>query len=263
MQYVLLETDGHKVTLTVNKPETLNALNTQVYQEIDEACTQIRKRLDDGEDIRCLVVTGAGEKAFVAGADISEMSELNLTEGRKFGAVSNVAFRNLDTLPVPTVASLNGFTLGGGLELALACDIRIASAKAKLAFPETGLGITPGSGGTQRMSRLVGPAVAKDLIFTGRMLKADEALSLGIVNKVVEPEELKAATAEYVDLICSKAPIANRMAKQSINRGLQCDLDTALQIEVETFCQCFNTDDQKAAMKAFLDKSGPVEFKNR
>ena len=141
LEHVILETDGHKVKMTINKPETLNALNTSLYNQIEQACNDIRRRLDEGEDIRCVIVTGAGEKSFVAGADISEMSTMNLAEAQRFGVECNRAFRNLETLPVPTVAALNGYTLGGGLELALACDLRIAS-KSSLAFPETGLGIT-------------------------------------------------------------------------------------------------------------------------
>lgn len=264
MEFVILETSGPKVTMTISREKALNALNTAVIKEIDAACDEIRARLDAGEDIRCVVVTGAGEKSFVAGADIGEMSEMDLAGGRRFGVDCNKALRNLETLPVPVVGMLNGFTLGGGLELALACDIRIASAKAKLAFPETGLGITPGSGGTQRMARLIGPALAKELIFTGRFIKADEAFRMGIVNKVVEPEDLKAETDAFVDMICANAPIAVRTAKQSISRGLEADIETGLQIEIDTFCQCFTTEDQKYAMKHFLDKSKePKVFKNR
>jgi enoyl-CoA hydratase len=263
MENVILETNGHKILMTINKPETLNALNTSVINQIDQACNEIRQRLDDGEDIRCVIVTGAGEKAFVAGADISEMSTMNLTQARKFGVDCNRAFRNLETLPTPVIAALNGFTLGGGFELALACDIRIASAKAKIAFPETGLGITPGSGGTQRLSRLVGPAIAKEMIFTGRMIKADEAHALGIVNKVAEPEALMDEANAMADMIAANGPIAVRMAKQSISRGLETDIETGLQIEIETFCQCFTTEDQKEAMRAFLEKRKEKTFVNR
>ncbi len=263
MENVLLERQGYKLTMTINKPETLNALNTSVIKQIDAACDQIRAWLDEGEDIRCVIVTGAGEKSFVAGADIAEMSQMNLADAHRFGYDCNKALRNLETLPVPVVGALNGFTLGGGLELALACDLRIASDKAKLAFPETGLGITPGSGGTQRMARLVGPAIAKDLIFTGRFIGADEAFSLGIVNKVVPAAELKAEVEAYTDLICAKAPFATRAAKQSVSRGLQCDIDTGIAIEIETFCQCFTTEDQKEGMAAFLEKRKDVVYKNK
>lgn len=262
-EHIILETNGHQVTMTINKPDTLNALNTSVIKQIDAACDVIRARLDAGEDIRCVIVTGAGEKAFVAGADIGEMSSMTLAEAHRFGVDCNKALRNLETLPVPVVAALNGFTLGGGLELALACDLRIASEKAKLAFPETGLGITPGSGGTQRMSRLAGPAVAKELIFTGRMIKADEAYTMGIVSKVVAHEALMDEVRAFCDMICSKAPIAIRAAKQSVSRGLQCDIDTGLAIEIETFCQCFATEDQKTAMGAFLEKRKDFVFSNK
>lgn len=263
MENVILETNGHKIVMTINKPETLNALNTSVIKQIDSACDQIRERLDDGEDIRCVIVTGAGEKAFVAGADISEMSAMNLIQARKFGVDCNKAFRNLETLPVPVIAALNGFTLGGGFELALACDIRVASAKAKIAFPETGLGITPGSGGTQRLSRLTSSAIAKEMIFTGRRIDAAEALTLGIVNKVVEPETLMDETNAMADMICANGPIAVRLAKQSISRGLEADIETGLQIEIDTFCQCFNTEDQKEAMRAFLEKRKEKKFVNK
>lgn len=263
MENVLLDKNGYKITMTINKPETLNALNTSVLKQIDAACNEIRKMLDEGEDIRCVIVTGAGDKSFVAGADIAEMSEMGLQEARRFGVVCNEAMRNLETLPIPVVGALNGFTLGGGLELALACDLRIASEKAKLAFPETGLGIMPGSGGTQRIARLCGPGVAKDLIFTGRFIAADEALTLGIVNKVVPHDQLKDEVETYTDMICSKAPIGTRAAKQAISRGLQCDIDTGINIEIDNFCQCFTTEDQKNGMKAFLEKRKDVQYQNK
>lgn len=263
MENVILETNGHKILMTINKPETLNALNTSVIKQINAACDQIRERLDAGEDIRCVILTGAGEKAFVAGADIGEMSDMDLTAGRKFGVDCNKAFRNLETLPVPTIAALNGFTLGGGFELALACDLRIASAKAKIAFPETGLGITPGSGGTQRLSRLTNPAYAMELIFTGRRIDAEEAFNRGVVNKVAEPEALMEEANAMADMICANGPIAVRRAKQAIRRGIETDIDTGLEIEIDNFCQCFTTEDQKEAMKAFLEKRKEKTFLNK
>jgi enoyl-CoA hydratase len=263
LEHVILETDGHKVKMTINKPETLNALNTSLYNQIEQACNDIRRRLDEGEDIRCVIVTGAGEKSFVAGADISEMSTMNLAEAQRFGVECNRAFRNLETLPVPTVAALNGYTLGGGLELALACDLRIASKKARLAFPETGLGITPGSGGTQRLSRLAGPAVAMEMIFTGRMINGEEALNMGIVSDTAEPEELMNVVNAFCDKICQKAPIAIRAAKRAIRRGLECDTDTGLAFEIEAFSQCFTTEDQKEGMRGFLEKRKDIVYKNK
>ncbi|NLJ95339.1 MAG: enoyl-CoA hydratase [Clostridiaceae bacterium] len=260
---IILNIEDHLVTLTINKPETLNALDTSLYTQVGEACDYISELLDKGQDLRCVILTGAGEKSFVAGADIGEMSDLDLRSAKAFAKVSHIAFNKLAELAIPTIAAVNGYALGGGFELALACDIRIASENARFSFPETGLGITPGSGGTQRLGRLVGPSVAKELIFTGRSLKAAQAAELGIVNKVVAHEDLEKESKEFSKVICSKAPFAIRAAKTAIDKGLQSDIDTGLNLEIEVFSQCFTTEDQKTAMKAFLDKSSDFEFINK
>ena len=199
-------------------------------------------------------MTGAGEKAFVAGADITEMKDLNTMEGRKFSILGNKVFRRLENLEKPVIAAVNGFALGGGCELAMACDIRLASEKAKFGQPETGLGITPGFGGTQRLPRLVGTGMAKELIYTGKIIKADEALRIGLVNRVVEVDKLMEEAKNLAETIAANAPIAVKLSKTAINRGVQCDIDTALMYEAEAFGECFSTADQKEGMTAFVER---------
>ena len=244
--------------ITINRPKALNALNSQTLVEIDSVIDDIEK--DD--EILAVVLTGSGEKAFVAGADISEMKDMTTVQGRKFGILGNKVFRKLEILNKPVIAALNGFTLGGGCELAMACDIRIASTKAKVGQPEVGLGITPGFGGTQRLARLVGLGMAKELIYTGKVIGADEAFRIGLVNKVVEPDKLIDEAKTLANVIAAQAPIAVGLCKTAINRGIQTDIDTALSYESEVFGECFATEDQKEGMAAFVEKR-EKNFKNR
>jgi enoyl-CoA hydratase len=255
---LILEKREKIAILTINRPKALNALNTETLLELALAINDIAK--DD--EILVVVINGGGEKSFIAGADISEMKEKNADEGRKFGILGNVVFRRLETLDKPVIAAIQGFALGGGCELSLSCDIRIASTKAKFGQPEVGLGITPGFGGTQRLARLIGVGKAKELIFTGKVINAEEALKMGLVNSVEDPEDLMKETLNLANCIASQAPIAVKLSKAAINRGLQCDIDTGLMYESEIFAQCFATEDQREGMSAFLERR-EKSFKNR
>ncbi|MDO5301142.1 MAG: enoyl-CoA hydratase-related protein [Tissierellia bacterium] len=254
-QYLLLEKENGIATVTINKPKSLNALNSQVLDELNAMFTE----LDQDEDLKVVILTGEG-KAFVAGADISEMSTLTSEEGFAFGQKGMDTFMKVERLHVPVIAAVNGFALGGGCELSLACDIRIASEKALFGQPEVGLGITPGFGGTQRLPRTVGVGIAKEMILAAVNIKADRAYEIGLVNKVVAPEELMAEAKKLAETIASKSPVAVKYAKNAINAGLQADIDTAMDIEKSKFGLCFATDDQTEGMAAFLEKRAP-EFK--
>lgn len=235
--------------LTINRPESLNALNTNVLTELAAAIAEIRA----DREIRALILTGEG-KAFVAGADISEMANMSPLAGRQFAMLGNEVFTSLEEMETPVIAAINGFALGGGCELALACDIRLASEKAKLGQPEVGLGITPGFGGTQRLMRVVGPAKAKELIYTGKMIDAMEAYSIGLVNHVHSVETLMEEAKKMAKEIAAKAPIAVQYAKRAINEGMEMDIKRGLQLEADLFGLCFSTTDQKEGMKAFMEK---------
>ncbi|AND85881.1 short-chain-enoyl-CoA hydratase [Clostridium tyrobutyricum] len=254
---VNFEKDGKMVVITINRPKALNALNSETLVEIDSAIDMVA----EDEDVLAVILTGAG-KSFVAGADISEMKGLNAIEGRKFGILGNKVFRKLEKLEKPVIAAVNGFALGGGCEISMACDIRIASSKAKFGQPESGLGITPGFGGTQRLPRLVGLGMAKELIYTAKIIKADEAFRIGLVNKVVEPEALMDEAKALANTIINNAPIAVKLCKEAINRGIQTDIDTGAAYESEVFGECFATEDQKEGMGAFLEKRDKT-FKNK
>ena len=258
MTNVLLEKKGPYAVATIHRPEALNALNSQVLADLAELLDTV----EADEEIRALVITGAGEKAFVAGADIGEMSTLTKAEGEAFGKKGNDVFRRLETLPIPTIAAVNGFALGGGCELAMSCDIILASEKAKFGQPEVGLGITPGFSGTQRLPRRVGVAKAKELIFSGRMIKADEAEKIGLVNAVYAPEALMDGALEMAKSFTKNAPIAVKYAKACIDRGMQMDIDDGIAVENELFAMCFATADQKEGMGAFLEKR-PAAFQNK
>jgi enoyl-CoA hydratase len=249
-QNVTLEIKEGIAVLTINRPKQLNALNGETLVELGQAVAEI----EQNKDIDVVIVTGAGEKSFVAGADIAEMKDKTPVEGRDWGKLGNEVFYRLENLPQPTIAAVNGFALGGGCELAMACDIRIASEKAKFGQPEVGLGITPGFGGTQRLPRLVGKGKAKELIFTGDIIKADEAAKIGLVNKVVPAEELMSAAMEMAKKIQSKAKVAVQQSKLAINRGMEADLVTGIGYEAQAFAVCFATEDQKEAMDAFVNK---------
>lgn len=256
MEYILYEVQDYIGTITINRPKALNALNSQVLDELNEVLDAV-----DTNAVRCLILTGAGEKSFVAGADIGEMSTLTKAEGEAFGKKGNDVFRKLETLPVPVIAAVNGFALGGGCEIAMSCDIRICSDNAMFGQPEVGLGITPGFGGTQRLARTVGVGMAKQMIYTARNIKADEALRIGLVNAVYPQEELMAAAQKMAATIAKNAPIAVRNCKKAINEGLQVDMDKAIVIEEKLFGDCFETEDQKAGMGNFLEKDKEKKLK--
>ena len=258
MEYIKLAVDGNVGVLTVNRPAALNALNDQVIRELNEALDAI-----DLDTVRCLVVTGEGQKAFVAGADIGQMSGLTKAEGEAFGKLGNDVFRKLETLPIPTIAAVCGFALGGGCELAMSCDIRLCSDTAVFGQPEVGLGITPGFGGTQRMARLIGMGRAKELLYTARKVKAPEALAIGLVQGVYPVEQLMEEALKMAARIAGNAPIAVRATKKAVNDGLQVDMDRAIEIEERLFGSCFETEDQKNAMGAFVEKRKPEPFVNR
>lgn len=247
--YIKIEEKGTVVVLTISAPKSLNALNSEILEEM-------RHFLDhfDCNTYRCLIVTGDGEKSFVAGADISEMANLNVPQGQTFGSRGSAVFRKIETLPVPVIAAVNGFALGGGCELAMACDIRLCSDNAKFGQPEVGLGIIPGFSGTVRLSRLVGMGMAKQLIYTGKAIKADEALRIGLVNAVVSQAELMDKALELANQIAANAPLAVKTAKQCINAEYDMPMDDAIMNENGAFGRCFATEDQKNGMKAFLNK---------
>lgn len=250
---VLLEKEDRIAILSINRPKALNALNNDTLVEIDKAVDEIKA--DDSIDV--VIVTGAGDKAFVAGADIAFMQNLTAMEARAFGALGQAAFRKLEAMEKPSIAAVNGFALGGGCELAMACDFRIASTSAKFGQPEVGLGITPGFGGTQRLPRLVGPGMAKQMLYTADIIDANEALRIGLVNSVVAPEELMDFVKKIAKRIYSKAPVAVRLSKAAANEGLQVDIDRSMTIEADAFGLCFATTDQKEGMGAFVEKRKP------
>ena len=255
---LLIEKENGIGTLTINRPKSLNALNTKVLEELHEAFLEI----DQDEEIGVLILTGAGERAFVAGADITEMKDKNALEGRAFSNFGNKVFSTLENLSQPTIAAVNGFALGGGAELAMACDIRIGSEEAKFGQPEVGLGIIPGFGGTQRLSRLVGLAKAKELIYTAKTIKAEEAKDIGLVNQVVTADELMDSAVELAKTILKQAPLAVKASKRAINRGFEMDLAHGLEMEAEMFGVQFSTEDQKNSMNAFVNKEKP-KFKGK
>ena len=256
-QKLIIEKQDRIGLLRIHHPEALNALNTVILRELGQAFDEIAA----DPEIDVVILTGEG-RSFVAGADIAEMSVMKAEEGKKFGRLGAGVFRKIELLPQPVIAAVNGFALGGGCELAMACDIRIASRKAKFGQPEVGLGITPGFSGTQRLPRLVGLGKAKELIYTAAVIHAEEAYRIGLVNKVVEPEELMEECVKTARLIAAKAPLAVRYAKEAINRGIETDIDTGIEIETALFGLCFATADQKEGMKAFLEKRTP-DFKRR
>ncbi|MEA4941955.1 MAG: enoyl-CoA hydratase-related protein [Oscillibacter sp.] len=241
---------------SINRPEALNALNSTVIGELE----QLMGEIEADKTLKVLILTGEG-RSFVAGADIAEQCPLDLTGGRAWGRRGSTLLRRIERLEIPTIAAVNGFALGGGCELAMACDIILASEKAKFGQPEVTLGITPGFSGTQRLARRIGAARAKELIFSGRMVKADEAKEIGLVNAVYPPETLMESAVAMARSFAKNAPIAVKYSKACIDRGLQTDLDTGIAIENELFAMCFGTADQKEGMTAFLEKR-PAVFKN-
>jgi enoyl-CoA hydratase len=253
-EYLNYRVEGSAAVVTVNRPQALNALNQDVLQELALVADVITQ--DPG--VRVAIFTGEG-RAFVAGADIGQIQALgNVFDAREFALLGQAVMGEIAALPVPSIAAINGFALGGGLELALACDLRVASSKAKLGLPEVGLGIIPGFGGTQRLMRLVGRGRAMDLIFTGRHVPADEALQLGIVNRVAE--DALAAAHELAQAISKNGPVALALAKEAITRGENLDLGEALEIEADLFGLSTATQDMKEGTRAFLEKR-TAEFK--
>ena len=247
-QFLKIEHNEGITILKISAPKSLNALNSTILKELDDFVDHL-----DAQP-RVLIITGDGEKSFVAGADISEMAHLNEPQGQEFGRLGAQVFRRIELLPIPVIAAVNGFALGGGCELAMACDIRIASSKAKFGQPEVGLGIIPGFSGTYRLPKLIGQGYAKEMIYTGKVIRADEALRIGLVNAVYEPEELMGKAMEMAAMMLKNASIAIRLAKQSINEGYDLDADDAIALENKLFGQCFATKDQKEGMDAFLNK---------
>lgn len=249
--------DGCVAILTINRPEVLNALNTEVVKELGAAVEALEK----DESVYVVVLTGNG-KAFVAGADIAEMKDKNAEEARCFAQLGSQVFRRIELIDKPVIAAVNGYALGGGCELSMACDIIIASENAKFGQPETGLGIIPGFAGTQRLPRIVGAKKAKELIFTARIIGAEEAEKIGLVNKTVPHDELMPCAVEMAKTIASKGQIAVRHAKSAINRGMDTDTDKGNAVETDLFALCFANDDQKEGMTAFIEKR-KAEFKNK
>ena len=255
-EFVTYEQDGFVGVVTINRPKALNALNSQVLEELEETFKNINV-----DETRAVILTGAGEKSFVAGADIGEMSSLSKAEGEAFGKKGNDIFRMIETFPIPVIAAVNGFALGGGCEISMSCDIRICSENAIFGQPEVGLGITPGFGGTQRLARIVGVGMAKQLIYTARNIKAEQAKEIGLVNAVYPQEELMEQAKKLASTIAANAPIAVRNCKKAINDGLDADMDAAIVIEEKLFGDCFETEDQKVAMANFLEKDKEKKLK--
>jgi enoyl-CoA hydratase len=264
MSLVNFEREGFTGIITINRPEALNALNSDVIAELsavlDEAAALVCGAPTLASGIRSLIVRGAGEKAFVAGADISEMKDLSPQEAEKFSAAGREAMDKVELFPVPVIAAVSGFALGGGCELALACDIRLASEKASFAFPEVSLGILPGYGGIRRLVRLVGPGRAKELLFTARRIKAEEALSCGLVNGVYPASELETLALKLAAQINENAPVGVRGAKEAANNSPYIGLAESNSLEIKLFGKCFETQDQRGAMSAFVEKRKPEPF---
>ena len=264
MGFIDYEVEGAVGIITINRPKALNALNEEVLNDLEKTFDAV-----DLNTVRCLVLTGAGDKSFVAGADIGAMSTMSKAEGTAFGKKGNDIFLKIEKFPIPVIAAINGFALGGGCEISMSCDIRICSDNAVFGQPEVGLGITPGFGGTQRLARLVGAGMAKQLIYTARNIKADEAFRIGLVNAVYTQEELLPAAEKMANTIAAQAPIAVRACKKAINEGLQLDIDKAIELEEKIFGDCFETEDQREGMANFLRKKDDpkkvkvVDFQNK
>jgi enoyl-CoA hydratase len=254
---IIFERENNIAIIKINRPKVLNTLNSETLKELELLINYI----GEDDEIYAVVLTGEG-KAFAAGADITEMKDLNAIDGRRFGILGSRVFRKIELLTKPIIAAVNGYALGGGCELCMACDIRLASKKAKFGQSEVSLGIIPGFGGTQRLARLVGMGMAKQLLFTGDIIDAEEALRIGLINKIIEPEKLLNEAKALANKIASNAPIAVKLCKEAINRGIQVDMDTGLMYESEAFGICFSTEDQKEGMTAFIEKRDKY-FKNR
>jgi enoyl-CoA hydratase len=255
---ILYEKADGIAKVTLNRPEALNALNSTVYNELYD----VFESIENDEEVRVVVLTGSGEKAFAAGSDVVEMQHMSTLDIQKFVAAIRRASDRIYTLTKPTIAAINGYALGGGCELSMCCDLRICSERSRFGQPEINLGLIPGACGTQRLPRLVGVAKAKELIFLGDMIKADEALNLGLVNKVVPPESLMDEAMEWARKLASKSGPVLAMAKLSINTGMDTDITSGLNTEARCVALCFATEDQKEGMAAFLEKR-EAQFKNK
>jgi enoyl-CoA hydratase len=254
--HIIMKVEDGVGVLTINRPTSLNALNTALLNDLYQTIHDI----GNNEAIRVLIITGAGEKAFVAGADIAELAQLNALQGKYFVANGHKAMLALELLPIPVIAAVNGFALGGGLELALSCDFIYASERAKFGLPEITLGLIPGFGGTQRLSRIIGKNMAKELIFTGKMLSAAEAFQVGFVNKVLPPDQLMDEAFKTAQSIAAKGKVSLNAAKQAINQGMNVDLATGCEIEINAFGLCMASEDAKEGTQAFIEKRKP-QFK--
>ena len=257
-QTLLFEKENGIGIVTINRPEALNALNSQAYSEL----LGLFQEIDNDAEVRAVIITGAGEKSFIAGTDITSMVSLNAAEARKFAANIKITTDYIYNLGKPVIAAVNGFALGGGCEVAMCADLRIASENAKFGQPEITLGIIPGSGGTQRLTRLIGIVSTKELVYTGNMIDANAALAMGLVNKVVPQTNLMNEAKELAKRIIRNSSVTLNLAKIAVNNGANVDLPTGLEIELQCFAQCFATADQKEGMQAFVEKRKP-QFKNK
>ncbi len=256
-KFVKTEIVDNIAVFTIDRPKALNALNLKVMTELGDAFRGV-----DRDVIRCIIITGGGKKSFVAGADIGYMSKMTKDEARRWGKYGNDLFLAIEEFPIPVIAAVNGYALGGGCELCMACDIRICSENAVFGQPEVGLGITPGFGGTQRLARHLGAGIANELTFTARKIDAAEALRIGLVNHVYPQDQLMEEAMKMAKVIAKNAPIAVRGCKKAVHEGLQVNIDKAVKIEEEIFGNCFETHDQKEAMAAFMEKRKAEPFKN-
>ena len=257
-QTLIFEEKDQIAYITLNQPKSLNALSQQVLEELGAVAEELKQ----SDSIKVVIISGAGDRAFAAGANIKEMSTISPQQAQSLSLLGNKVFEAIANLPQPVIGAVNGYALGGGCELSLACDIRLASDKAVFGQPEVHLGILPGFGGSQRLPRLVGPARAKEIIYTGRNVKADEALTIGLVNQVVPADLLMAEADKLANLILDQGQLAVQKAKLAIDLGLDLPLNRALEVEAEMFGNLFATEDQKEGMQAFIDKRQP-DFKNQ
>ena len=255
MKNIIVEKENHIATVTINRPKALNSLNKETLLEIVCCFEELAK--DQGTKV--VIITGAGEKSFVAGADISFMQRLNAQEGRAFGKLGHKVANTIENLPQPVIAAINGFALGGGCELALACDMRFASENAKFGQPEVNLGVIPGFGGTQRLPRLIGKGLANELLFSGNIIDAAEALRIGLINRIYPQEDLLAECRKLAETISSRGPGAVRLCKEAVNNGIEIDLTRGCGYEADLFALCFASEEQKEGMAAFLEKR-PANF---
>ncbi len=258
MDNVILDFQDEIAIISINRPKYLNALNREVLKELEEAVSSANSR-----DIRCLIIQGLGGKAFAAGADISAMMYFSKEQAKEFSEYGNKVFSQISDAPFPTIAQIDGYALGGGCELALSCDLRYCSDKSVFGQPEVGLGITPGFGGTQRLSRTVGLARAKELIFSGKTIDAKEAVRIGLVNQSFPVEELRENVLGIATTIVNNAPIAIKQAKRAICDGYYLSMSDALEVEYESFAECFATKDQIEGMSAFIGKRKHNKFINQ